>query len=366
MRHSVAYCASAIWLGLAASAHAQSRLPAELDDGAFWSLIGELSEPDGFFSDENYVSNELGLQRLLPVLEQTFEPGGVFIGVGPEQNFSYVAALQPRIAFVVDIRRQNAMEHLMYKALFELADSRADFVSLLFSRPKPPALDADTPTSGLLAAFRAIPADPALYEATLGSILDVLVARHGFALGDADRASVTKVFTAFYDEGLEIHYIFRGTDEDHPNYVQVMDLTDASGTNWSYLGSEERFQRVKRMQLANRIVPVVGDFAGGKTLRAIGDYVRRHGDTIDVFYTSNVEQYLFTDNLWRPFYDNVATLPVSESAIFVRTFFGSLSRQCSNPRTPIRTPLTSSIAELLDAYRRGEIETQCALAEWSR
>jgi len=120
------------------------------------------------------------------------------------------------------------------------------------------------------------------------------------------------------------------------------------------------------MQLANRIVPVVGDFAGDRTLRSIGDYVRRYGNTIDVFYTSNVEQYLFMDDLWRQFYDNVATLPISQDAIFVRTFFGSLMRQCSNPRAPIRTPVTSSIAEFLVTHRRGEIETRCAVAELSR
>jgi hypothetical protein len=274
--------------------------------------------------------------------------------------------LQPRIAFVVDIRRQNAMEQLMYKALFELADHRADFVSLLFSKPMPPGLDTAVPTSALLAAFRAIPAEQSLYDATLASILDVLVARHGFALGDADRASITKVFAAFFAQGLEIHYIFRGTDEDHPDYAQVMEMTDAAGTNWSYLGSEERFQRVKRLQLANRVVPVVGDFAGGKALRSIGDYVRRHGDTIDVFYTSNVEQYLSTEGLLQPFYENVATWPISENGIFIRTFFGSLSRQCGNTRTPIRTPLTSSMREHLEAYRRGEIQTQCALADRSR
>jgi len=363
MRQSAAWCAFAICAGLAASAHAQR--PA-LDDPSFWNLIVELSEPDGFFTDENYVSNELGLHRLLPDFEQMFEPGGVYLGVGPEQNFSYVAALRPEIAFIVDIRRQNAMEHLMYKALFELADNRADFVSLLFSRSRPPGLDAGSTAEKLLADYRVTAADRSLFESTLVSILDVLVEDHGFPLDDADRDSITKVFTAFYEGGPGIQYIYQGSDEWHPNYVQLMDLTDASGTNWSYLGSEERFQRVRRLQLQNRIVPVVGDFAGPKTLRAIGGYVRGRGDTIDVFYVSNVESYLFGDDLWRPFYDNVLTLPVSENAVFVRTFFGSAGRQCTDPRPSIRTPLMSSIVELLEDYEAGEIETQCALVERSR
>ena len=365
MRHPAALAAFAIWLGLAGFAHAQSRPPAQLDDAAFWRLFVELSEPDGFYADNNYVSNELGLQRVLPNLEQRFEPGGVYLGVGPEQNFSYVAALRPRIAFIVDIRRQNAMEHLMYKALFELSENRADFVSLLFSRPRPPGLDSESKVDALFTAYRAAAADRALFETSLASILRVLVERHGFALDDADRASVAKVFGAFYEEGPEIHYVFRERDQDHPSYFEVMEMTDDSGTNWSYLGSEERFQRVKRMQRANVIVPVVGDFGGTKTMRAIGDYVRGLRDTIDVFYVSNVERYLFLDGPWRSFYENVSTFPLSEDAIFIRTFFGAAQR-CNNPSTPNRTPVTGSIAELLEDYRSGEIETECALAERSR
>jgi hypothetical protein len=364
MRHLAAVSAFAIWLGLAGLAYGQSPPPARLDDAAFWSLFVELSEPDGFYADNNYVSNELGLQRVLPNLEQRFEPGGIYLGVGPEQNFSYVAALRPRIAFIVDIRRQNAMEHLMYKALFELTENRADFVSRLFSRPRPPGLDSESTVDALFTAYRAAATDRALFETTLTSIFRVLVERHGFALDDADRASIAKVFGAFYDEGPEIHYVFRERDHNHPSYFEVMEMTDDSGTNWSYLGSEERFQRIKRMQLANLIVPVVGDFGGPKTMRAIGDYVRGLRDTIDVFYLSNVERYLFADGPWRSFYENVSTFPLSEDAIFIRTFFGAAQR-CNNPSIPTRTPVTGSIVELLEDYRSGEIETECALAERS-
>ena len=60
------------------------------------------------------------------------------MGVGPEQNLTYVAAFRPRIAFVVDIRRQNLLHHLWYKAVFELSPTRAEFLSRLFARALPP------------------------------------------------------------------------------------------------------------------------------------------------------------------------------------------------------------------------------------
>ena len=47
---------------------------------------------------------------------------GVYIGVGPEQNFSYIARLRPTIAFIVDIRLENRNLHLLHKAVIELSN----------------------------------------------------------------------------------------------------------------------------------------------------------------------------------------------------------------------------------------------------
>src|SRR5437660_8019129 len=112
-------------------------LPDQISNEAFWTMISDFSEPNGYFRFENFLSNELAYQKVIPNLEKNTMPGGVYIGVGPEQNFTYVAALQPKIAFVIDIRRQNLLEHLMYKALFELARDRVEFLSLLYARPEP-------------------------------------------------------------------------------------------------------------------------------------------------------------------------------------------------------------------------------------
>ena len=79
---------------------------------------------------------------MIPDLLRTSKTKRVYLGVGPEQNFTYIAALKPRMAFIVDIRRGNLQLHLMYKALFELSADRADFIFRLFSRKRPEGLDA--------------------------------------------------------------------------------------------------------------------------------------------------------------------------------------------------------------------------------
>src|SRR5262245_50219352 len=66
-------------------------LPTEISDKDFWRMIVDLSEPGGTYPYENFVSNELQYQDVVPALKKTTKPGGVYIGVGPEQNFTYVS-----------------------------------------------------------------------------------------------------------------------------------------------------------------------------------------------------------------------------------------------------------------------------------
>src|SRR5678815_3889576 len=83
------------------------QLPGRLSDSEFWRLASEFSEPDGTFHSENLVSNEQQFQAVIPQLLQAAVPGRAYVGVGSEQNFSYIGALRPTIAFIVDIRRGN-------------------------------------------------------------------------------------------------------------------------------------------------------------------------------------------------------------------------------------------------------------------
>ena len=112
----------------------RSTLPPALSDQEFWSLSEALSEPAGAFTlSDNLLSNEPHLAENVRRLPRG---GGVYSGVGPEQNFSYIAGMRPAMAFIVDIRRENRSLHLLYKALFDLSADRVEFVSRLFSRPR--------------------------------------------------------------------------------------------------------------------------------------------------------------------------------------------------------------------------------------
>src|SRR6187401_795297 len=171
-------------------------LPSEISDKDFWRMIVDLSEPGGTYPYQNYVSNEFQYQDVVPALKATTKPGGVYIGVGPEQNFTYAAVLQSRLAFVIDIRRQNMVELLMYKALFEMSPNRADFVGNLFSRVRPAGLDTKTTPAALFAAYESAKVDADLLIKNLQAI-KAFMTRHGYQLSSEDLSSIEKVYQVF-------------------------------------------------------------------------------------------------------------------------------------------------------------------------
>jgi hypothetical protein len=285
-----------------------------------------MSEPGGYFQSDNFTSNEESFPDIAAVLEAGMEPGGVYLGVGPEQNFSYIAALRPKMAFILDIRRQAVMQHLMYKALFEMSGDRAEFVSRLFSKPRPKGLDSSSTVDQLWESYWYVASDSALWARNLAAVTTHLRKTHGFDLNDDDLASLEYVYRAFYELGPIISY---GGYQVRPGAgVTFADLTaavDTAGTPRSFLATEASFAFVRGMHEKNLIIPIVGDFGGPTAIRAIADYVKGHDATITAFYVSNVEQYLFRDaDTWRRFYANVGSLPLDSMSTFIRPWAGPM------------------------------------------
>ena len=94
----------------------------------FARLIERLSEPGGFFDTDNLISNEQSYLHVLGKMRDMGVTGGAYLGVGPGQNFSYIAQTRPNIAFMIDIRRDNLLQHFLYKALFELSETRIEYI----------------------------------------------------------------------------------------------------------------------------------------------------------------------------------------------------------------------------------------------
>ena len=314
----------AVQLGLGFVARAAETLPAQLTDQEFWKLSSESSEPDGTFRSDNLLSNESYFQYVIPKLNEISKSGRVYMGVGPEQNFTYIAALKPKMVFILDIRRGNLDLQLMYKALFEMSKDRAEFVSRLFSKKQPAGLGPKSTAQEIFDAIANAPSSDEVYAENLKAIQDHLVKKHSFPLSENDIDGIGWVYGNFKRYGTHINYgsSGRGGFGNNVTYADLMTATDADGVSRSYLANEENFNVLKSLEAKNMIVPVVGNFAGPKAIRAVGKYLKEKEGLVSAFYLSNVEQYLQQDGIWDDFCRNVAALPLDNSSTFIRSVRG--------------------------------------------
>lgn len=300
-------------------------LPNRLSDRDFWKLSAQLSEADGYFRSSNLVSNETAWPAVLPELVRTARPRRAYLGVGPEQNFTYIAALNPAIAFIVDIRRGNLQLHLMYKALFELSADRAEFVSRLFSLRRPPGLAAQSTAAEIFTAYsRPGLRSDTLFKTNLAAIVGFYLANRRIMPRPDDVKGVERVYGEFFNQGLSIQYAVSPTRQPgmFPTYQEMMTAGEGTSTG-GFLGTEENFRRVKDLHARNLIVPVVGNFAGPKAVRSVGKYLKASNAMVGAFYLSNVEQYLRREGSWTNFCANAATLPLDGTSVFIRSERGS-------------------------------------------
>jgi hypothetical protein len=318
------------------SAASVQKAPESLSSAEFSRLSHEFSEDGGYFRSDNFTSNETSYLHIVDKLKQLGASGGAYLGVGPEQNFTYIAKIRPRIAFLVDIRRQAIIQHLMYKAIFHLSPTPAQFLARLLSRPIPKdskdskelktAVTVPGPNASindLLAYFSQAPADEKTYAANLAEIRKMIEEEFKFPLSEADRTSLDYVYKSFYADGLEISYRTEGAFGSYfPTLKEIIAGTDLDGRQGNFLASKEDYEFVRELHRKNLIIPVVGDFAGKKALSSVGEYLRKNGLTVTAFYLSNVEQYLFGNGVFAAFAENVRKLPINDKSLFIRSVAG--------------------------------------------
>jgi hypothetical protein len=286
----------------------------------FSKTIRDLSEDGGYFFSDNLISNETPYLTVVDKLRQLGASGGAYVGVGPEQNFTYIAKVRPRVAFILDIRRQAMIQHLMYKALFHMSPTPAEFLSRWLSRPltkEPPAATASI--NDLLAYFSKMPADEPTYAKNLAAIRKAIQEDFQFPLSLRDQESLEYVYKSFRDEGMDTAFRLNGwPDGEFPTLKEVILQPDQNGKIGNFLASRDDYDFVRSLHMKNLIIPVVGDFGGKKALAGIGDYLRKKGVSVTAFYASNVEQYLFEDGSFGSFVNNVRKLPINEKSLFIR------------------------------------------------
>ena len=355
-RLAAAILAIALVLGNAALAQSlqavepASKRPKSIAVSEFSRLVQEFSEEGGYFRADNFTSNETAYLHVVGELRKLGVSGGAYVGVGPEQNFTYIAKIRPGIAFIVDIRRQAIIQHLFYKALFHLAPDRARFLSLLFSKPlSSGGSEAVGSLEALLDYISSAPTTRDLFIANLARVRKTIEEAFQLPLSPDDVESLEYIYFFFWRANLRIAYGY--------GFASLRDLilaTDLEGKRGNFLAEEADYQFVRELQEQNRVIPVVGDFAGGKALAAVAGYLRQNGYTTSAFYTSNVEEYLYQDGAFGRFAENVGKFPISDRSVFIRSLRpGWADSHPANTRGDSRMSILEKISIFLRDYKQG-------------
>ena len=350
----------ALWL-MAAPALAQQKVALGDRREDFAQLVSRLSERAGYFGSDNLISNELSYQHVLGTLEDMNVTGGVYLGVGPDQNFTYIAQIKPKLAIMLDIRRDALLQHLMFKALFMMSRSRIEYMSNLFARPLPKDYKKwnDRQIRDLVDYFDRTPLDQKLAD-KLKAELHKKIESFGLPLNQRDWETIDEIYQAFYTDCLEVRYTIRDrpTGRFFPAYRDILLEKDLKGRQRNYLASEATFQVIKTMHDQNRIVPATGDISGVRALKSIGDYLKEINEKVSAFYVSNVEFYLFRQDTMGRFVENLKSLPLDDRSLLIRSYFNYAYYTNVHPQTVdnhFSVQLLQGIENLIKGYESGEI-----------
>ncbi len=341
--------------GLATRAAQAARTPV---DTSFAGTIARLSEAPGFFDSDNLISNETSYLHAISTLRRLGVTGGAYVGVGPDQNFSYIAAIRPSVAFLIDIRRDNLLMHLMFKALFERSRNRLEYLCRWLGRPVPDDVAAwdDQPIEAILGEVDRLAPSEAGAQAEVEGIL-ATIGRYGVPLTQQDSATIRRFHEAFAVGGLEIKFTSsnRSPRFYYPTLRQLILEHDLDGRQASYLASPERWQFVHDLEVRNRIIPVVGNLGGSVAFPMVGREIATRGEVLSALYVSNVEMYLWRDGGFDGFAESVSRFPRTSHSVIIRSVFGGGygQRHPKNQRGHMSTQLVQTVDDFADRLGHG-------------
>ncbi|WP_309892789.1 hypothetical protein [Archangium sp.] len=235
------------------------------DLSAFASLPADPAPPELVRGLHYWISNENDLALFHDAVK---DKGGVYVGVGSDQNYLLGAWARAEILVLLDFDQSIVDLHRVYRVVFQAAETPEDFRRLwgLKSRPEVRRLIQEGYT------------DP------------------------RERA-----------RALQAYGSARWAVERRLNRV-VEQMAKASLP--CFLVDEADYAHLRRLFLEGKVFMVRGDLTAKRTVSAVGRAVAQAGMKVGVLYLSNAEQYFPYDSRYR---SNLRALPLDEASVVVRT-----------------------------------------------
>ncbi|WP_406700394.1 hypothetical protein V5E97_16420 [Singulisphaera sp. Ch08] len=319
-------------------------------DATFASIIRELSKRETGPAADNLVSNEDSYPRVTAEVARLCPPGQVYLGVGPDQNFTILAHAKPRLAFVMDYRRRNLLLHLVHKALFTLSTDRIAYLMRLTAR-RPGRLPSDPSANDLVTAFSEAKFDRGLLEQTIVEVATILQPLG--VVSEPEWKAIATIQAKLAGPGMNARFLALPM---YPTLGKLIRTCDRQGTPAHLLASEALYQFVRGLQQGDRLIPLVGDFSRPPSLPRLGAWLRAHALRLSLLYVSDVEFFLLRAGRFASYIESLEELPWETGAQVVRTS----TREIAHPdRAPgdSSTTVIQAIGSFLKSARAGEIKT---------
>ena len=230
------------------------------------SLSAITPDPNETLFQTHYVtSNE---RHHIASLAQVHETGGVFIGIGTDQNFILIPALRPTHIVMMDFDQWVVDMHGIYQHLFRTRPTPEAFLEFF----GPERLNAKR------TELREAPADP-----TRGKAMERVYAR------------------------------YRG--QLHARLEAVRGRLVAQKSK-GYLNDQATYDELRRFVFAGRYVALRGDLTGERTMSALAERLRALGLEVGAVALSNAEEYF---DFGPSYKRNMRALPFGDNALVFRT-----------------------------------------------
>ena len=282
-------------------------------DQSIRQVVRDLSEPETGRPADNLLSNEDSVFRVSDQVGRVVPKGGIYLGVGPDQNFTLIAPSEPKLAFVIDFRRRNALVHFLHKALMTLAPTRADYLSRLLARTPRPLPPNPTPDD-LVRAFADVPLDRDRLATEIEAVAAIL--RPLGLLDDAEWPELALIQRKLAGPGLNGRFLALPM---YPTFGSQIQARDRPNQTAHFLARDAWYQTVRTLESTDRLIPLTGDFLSPTCLPKLADWLRARSLVVAAFYLADVEFFLIRSGHYPEFAAHLARLPWLPDAILIRT-----------------------------------------------
>jgi hypothetical protein len=322
-------------------------------DEPFGALIRRLSEPESGPHADNFLTNEDSFPRVCGSIARDVPAEGVYLGVGPDQNLTYIAHARPSLAFVLDFRRRNLLVHLLHKALVALSPTRSAYLSRLTARRPVPEPGPDADADSLVAAFRTPAMNRDLLGATTAEVAEYL--RPFDVVREPEWDELATIQARLAGPGLDARFLALPI---YPTLGSLIRTPDRQGRPAHVLASEAAYRSLREIQLGDRVLPLVADLAGSVAMPRLAAFLRGRGLSVSLVYVSDVEFFLLRDGAGRfaDYVANLARLPLHAEARIMRTSTREIDhpdRVAGDRSTTVIRPL----ARFLDEAQAGRVRS---------